>query len=526
MQYARAGVRADPPGPAGARSRWRRCRCATVAAINGFALGGGSKSRSPAAIACVADDPAVDARLSRSAARRASGLRRHRARRAARRPDRGDGSDADRPLDPAETSARARTGRSAGAAELSSSDVAKQVALESAARQRTCRSRSPAQFGAGAPDSRRADALAGCEARAPRALPCPVRAHRAVATLRRQGRARVRGRSALDGGAAVHADLAQPGARVLPAGSSQVCGQGRRRAGASTCTSSALASWAATLRAWCAARGLTVTLQDRAEKYVAPAHRARAQVLREALSRPGEARTRRWRACSADVEGRGVAAGGRGHRSDLRESRCQARAVRAARAADEAAARCSRPTLPASCSSSWRENLARPQRLIGLHFFNPVARMPLIEVIHAERTRPADGAGRPRVRTPDRQARDRLSQLAGIPRQPRADALPERSGARRGGRHSACADRSRGGGLRHADGADRARRRRRTRRRHERRQGVLRSPAPRCRTCCRRAIEQKKFGKKTGEGFYVWRDDKPQKPPTAGRRRRRICRIA
>ena len=38
--------------------------------------------------------------------------------------------------------------------------------------------------------------------------------------------------------------------------------------------------------------------------------------------------------------------------------------------------------------------------------------------------------------------------------------------------------------------------------------------------------EQKKFGKKTGEGFYVWRDDKPQKPPAAGRLRRRICRIA
>jgi 3-hydroxyacyl-CoA dehydrogenase/enoyl-CoA hydratase/3-hydroxybutyryl-CoA epimerase len=27
--------------------------------------------------------------------------------------------------------------------------------------------------------------------------------------------------------------------------------------------------------------------------------------------------------------------------------------------------------------------------------------------------------------------------------------------------------------------------------------------------------EQKKFGKKSGEGFYVWRDDKPQKPPSA-----------
>ncbi|HEY1491766.1 MAG TPA: 3-hydroxyacyl-CoA dehydrogenase family protein, partial [Steroidobacteraceae bacterium] len=32
--------------------------------------------------------------------------------------------------------------------------------------------------------------------------------------------------------------------------------------------------------------------------------------------------------------------------------------------------------------------LARPARLVGLHFFNPVAQMPLIEVIHAQDTDP------------------------------------------------------------------------------------------------------------------------------------------
>ncbi|MDY6948864.1 MAG: 3-hydroxyacyl-CoA dehydrogenase family protein, partial [Pseudomonadota bacterium] len=29
-------------------------------------------------------------------------------------------------------------------------------------------------------------------------------------------------------------------------------------------------------------------------------------------------------------------------------------------------------------------------------------------------------------------------------------------------------------------------------------------------------FSQKKFGKKSGEGFYVWQDDKPQKPPYTG----------
>ncbi|MNT18461.1 Fatty acid oxidation complex subunit alpha [compost metagenome] len=31
-----------------------------------------------------------------------------------------------------------------------------------------------------------------------------------------------------------------------------------------------------------------------------------------------------------------------------------------------------------------RAGLARPDRLLGIHFFNPVAKMPLVEVVHAE----------------------------------------------------------------------------------------------------------------------------------------------
>jgi len=39
-----------------------------------------------------------------------------------------------------------------------------------------------------------------------------------------------------------------------------------------------------------------------------------------------------------------------------------------------------------------REGLARPERLVGIHFFNPVAKMPLVEVVHADGDDPAIAA--------------------------------------------------------------------------------------------------------------------------------------
>ena len=50
------------------------------------------------------------------------------------------------------------------------------------------------------------------------------------------------------------------------------------------------------------------------------------------------------------------------------------------------------------------EGLARPERLVGLHFFNPVAQMPLIEIVHSARTDATAVAGGHRLRAPPRQA--------------------------------------------------------------------------------------------------------------------------
>jgi len=137
---------------------------------------------------------------------------------------------------------------------------------------------------------------------------------------------------------------------------------------------------------WCATRGLTVTLQDRAEEYVASAL-ARARTFLEKRYPDPSRRDAALARLHADVEGRGVA---------------QADIVIEAIFEDldakrELYARLEPQMKPGALlatntSSIVLEELAAkladPTRLIGLHFFNPVARMPLVEVIRTEKTDP------------------------------------------------------------------------------------------------------------------------------------------
>ena len=49
------------------------------------------------------------------------------------------------------------------------------------------------------------------------------------------------------------------------------------------------------IASWCAARGLTVTLQDRAREYVAPALERARKFFEKRYPDPGEARAGAWR---------------------------------------------------------------------------------------------------------------------------------------------------------------------------------------------------------------------------------------
>jgi 3-hydroxyacyl-CoA dehydrogenase / enoyl-CoA hydratase / 3-hydroxybutyryl-CoA epimerase len=141
------------------------------------------------------------------------------------------------------------------------------------------------------------------------------------------------------------------------------------------------------IAAWCASRGLTVTLQDREMKYVEPAL-ARAKEFFGKRSRdPAKAGEMAAR-LSADVEGAGVP------RADLVIEAIfeNADAKRALYAKLEPRMK-PEAILATNTSSIVLEELARgladPGRLVGLHFFNPVAKMMLVEIIRAAATRDA-----------------------------------------------------------------------------------------------------------------------------------------
>lgn len=140
------------------------------------------------------------------------------------------------------------------------------------------------------------------------------------------------------------------------------------------------------IAAWCALRGLTVTLQDRTAEQVAPAIRRAAELFAKRLPQADE-REAAVRRLVADVEGNGVP------QADLVieaifEDRDAKRALYASlvpRMRPEALLATNTSSL---VLETLAEGLADPGRFVGLHFFNPVAQMPLVEIIEGPATRP------------------------------------------------------------------------------------------------------------------------------------------
>ena len=137
------------------------------------------------------------------------------------------------------------------------------------------------------------------------------------------------------------------------------------------------------IAAWCALRGFNVTLQDREERYVQPAI-ARAQKLFEKRLKGEDIRKAATR-LKMDVAGDGARDADvviEAIFEDVEAKQALYKALDAKMRSDA--------ILATNTSSirleALRDVLKKPQRLVGLHFFNPVAKMPLVEVIHADDT--------------------------------------------------------------------------------------------------------------------------------------------
>ncbi|MEE8463560.1 MAG: 3-hydroxyacyl-CoA dehydrogenase NAD-binding domain-containing protein [Gammaproteobacteria bacterium] len=133
------------------------------------------------------------------------------------------------------------------------------------------------------------------------------------------------------------------------------------------------------IAAWSALRGIEVTLQDREEKYVEPALKT-ANKLFEKKTRTPEDYEAAVARLKMDVEGNGIAD------ADLVIEAIYENVEAKKSLYDDLVARMKPDALLATNTSSLMleilsADLPDPRRLFGLHFFNPVDKMPLLEVI-------------------------------------------------------------------------------------------------------------------------------------------------
>lgn len=267
------------------------------------------------------------------------------------------------------------------------------------------------------------------------------------------------------------------------------------------------------IAAWCALKGMTVTLQDQEMSRIAPAIKRAAELYARRLKDPRLARAAFDRLVP-DPAGGGV---------PLADVIIEAISEQpdAKRALYQSLEPRMKPdALLATNTSSLsletlREGLACPERLVGIHFFNPVAKMPLVEVVHADGDDPAVAARAcafvgqiDKLALPVKSAPGFLVNAVLAPYMLQAmrsvddgvapesvDAAMVAFGMPMGPLELADTvglDIARDAGAKLADGAE----------------------PPRC---LADRLARNELGKKSGKGFYTWRDGKPvkQRDPAA-----------
>jgi len=138
------------------------------------------------------------------------------------------------------------------------------------------------------------------------------------------------------------------------------------------------------IAAWCVLRGCTVSLQDRGPQFIAPAIK-RAYALFEKRLKPRSRIMAAMDRLLPDPAGQGMT------RADLVIEAINEN-LEAKRLLFLELERRARPAAMLATNTSSipldeiSQGMTRPERLVGLHFFNPVASMQLVEVVYSDRT--------------------------------------------------------------------------------------------------------------------------------------------
>jgi 3-hydroxyacyl-CoA dehydrogenase/enoyl-CoA hydratase/3-hydroxybutyryl-CoA epimerase len=263
------------------------------------------------------------------------------------------------------------------------------------------------------------------------------------------------------------------------------------------------------IAAWSAFRGLTVTLQDRTEQLIQPAL-DRAKVFFDKRLKDPAAAAAAFARLRMDVKGDGVAD------SDvvieaIFENVDAKRALYA-----ELEPKLKPTALLATNTSSIKietlaEKLNDPSRLVGIHFFNPVAQLQLVEIVQGTSTQPQVLQDALKfTRKLDKLPLPCKSAPGFVVNRILTPYINEAIFAVEGGIPAAAVDRvGKGFGmpmgpieLTDVVGLD-----------VSLHVGRVLADAFRRRVpeILIKLVEQRKFGRKSGEGFYVWRDGKPVK---------------
>lgn len=142
------------------------------------------------------------------------------------------------------------------------------------------------------------------------------------------------------------------------------------------------------IAAWCVLQGLEVSLQDREMKYIQPSLDRAYKLFQQKLKTPARVAGAKSRLI-ADLEGHGVARADVVIEAIFENAEAKRELFRGIelRLKPGAVMATNTSAIPLAEIASV---LQQPQRLLGLHFFNPVAKMPLVEVVYDHNTDPKE----------------------------------------------------------------------------------------------------------------------------------------